>query len=270
MLGKIMVVCCGDKQHHIICMTYQQIFEDVGLAKNEAKIYEVLLREGEIAAGSVAEHSGVHRRSVYDALDRLVEKGLVFEIVEAGGTRYQAVDPKKLRELLGERQEKLETILPDLAILYENIPNPEALFCYRGIEGWKNYLSDVLQVGKELRIIAATDSFEDERIASFMQKYYTEMKHKKISSKVLFRHDTKCVRGKVAGPLAEIAQYRVLSHKYPVEASVAVYGDRVAMFTDTISREMVRNNTTITIIINTQIANSMRYIFDALWGTSEK
>ena len=57
-------------------MEYQELFQSLGLAKNEAKIYEVLIREGNSPVGKISEKSGIHRRNVYDSLNRLIEKGL--------------------------------------------------------------------------------------------------------------------------------------------------------------------------------------------------
>ncbi len=251
-------------------MKYQNILEELGLAQNEAKIYETLLEQGELAVGVIAEKSGIHRRNVYDSLRRLTEKGLVFEILESKNTRYQATNPGKLSELLNEKKQKLEAILPDLSALYENVPNPEALFLYRGVEGWKNYLSEVLRLGKELRIIAAVDKIQDPRIEQFMKQYYSEMKRKKIPAKVLYRHDTKIKNGKAEGPLAEIAEYRILPKEYPIQAGIGIFHDRTAIFTDTISRETIENETVITFIKNKSITDSMRLVFDALWELSPK
>ena len=57
-----------------------EVLENLGLSKNEARIYETLLKEGESPVGFLAVKSGVHRRNVYDTLNRLIEKGLAFEI----------------------------------------------------------------------------------------------------------------------------------------------------------------------------------------------
>lgn len=57
---------------------FTETLQQLGLAKNEARIYQTLLQRGEMAVGEIANKSGVHRRNVYDSLNRLVEKGLVF------------------------------------------------------------------------------------------------------------------------------------------------------------------------------------------------
>jgi len=48
----------------------QKVLEELGLAKNEAKVYLNLLRLGSASVGKSTAESGVHRRNVYDSLER--------------------------------------------------------------------------------------------------------------------------------------------------------------------------------------------------------
>ena len=60
-----------------------KVFEALGLSNIEAKVYLSLLELGNAVANKVAEKSGIHRRTVYDALETLIEKGLVSFVIEA-------------------------------------------------------------------------------------------------------------------------------------------------------------------------------------------
>src|SRR3990167_10261702 len=91
-----------------------QIYESLGLSPNEAKIYESLVEIGESGISAIAINAKIHRRNAYDAIHRLIDKGLVFEIFSSGENKYNAVDPDKLVELLGEKQAKLQSVLPEL------------------------------------------------------------------------------------------------------------------------------------------------------------
>ena len=93
---------------------YQEILEGLGLSPNEGKIYEALVESGESSISAVALSANIHRRNAYDAMHRLIEKGLVFQIFSPTENKYNAVDPDKLVELLGEKQRQLEKALPDL------------------------------------------------------------------------------------------------------------------------------------------------------------
>ena len=74
----------------------------IGLTNNEAKIYSILLELGKTQVGVLSRKTGVHRRSIYDVLDRLIEKGLVSYIMENGKRFYLAADPKRIKEIMDE------------------------------------------------------------------------------------------------------------------------------------------------------------------------
>src|SRR3989338_11486431 len=103
-------------------MAYSKTFEELGLSPSEAKIYEVLLYDAETGVSDISKRAKVHRRNVYDALNRLLEKGLVFQIFQKGENLYRAVHPNKLMELLKEKQNSLEKTMPTLLKQYETTP----------------------------------------------------------------------------------------------------------------------------------------------------
>ena len=59
---------------------YQEILEGLGLSPNEAKIYETLVERGESSVSEISVAAKIHRRNTYDAIQRLINKGLCFQI----------------------------------------------------------------------------------------------------------------------------------------------------------------------------------------------
>ena len=55
----------------------EQILEDLGLTKNQVKIYLTLSDAGPTRITSLAKAAGLHRINAYDAVNKLVELGLV-------------------------------------------------------------------------------------------------------------------------------------------------------------------------------------------------
>src|SRR3989338_6958665 len=90
------------------------LYESLGLSPNEAKIYETVVENGESSISEIATSAQIHRRNAYDAMQRLIYKGLAFQIFSSKENKYNAVDPDKLTELLKEKQDELQKILPDL------------------------------------------------------------------------------------------------------------------------------------------------------------
>src|SRR3989344_6424828 len=134
---------------------HKDLYESLGLSPNEAKIYEVLVERGESSVSDVAISAQIHRRNAYDAISRLIDKGLCFQIFSTDENQYNAVDPDKLVELWGERRQQLVDILPELKKKFSKRFVQEEAYIYRGLEGLKNVWRDVLRVGKDSYFIGA-------------------------------------------------------------------------------------------------------------------
>jgi len=248
-------------------MKYSSIFQELGLAKNEALIYETLLTYGEISVGAIALHSRVHRRNVYDSLNRLTEKGLVFEIMQKNETHYKAVDPNKLMEFLKEKESMLETILPELNTLYSEKPHKQEVYIYRGSEGWKNYMRDILRVGKPVYFIGAKGAWLDERTKNFFPFFMKEAKKQSIEFKHLFDHE---VKKECPGILDHIGSaYKFLPKGYSAPASVDIFGDHVTVISG-IKIGQMEEDFALTVIVNPPIAEAFRTWFRFMWDFCPK
>lgn len=245
---------------------YEPLLETLGLPKNEAKIYETLLIEGESSVGHIADKSLVHRRNVYDSLKRLVEKGLVFEIIDSKENHYQAVDPKKLAEIIEEKQTALNSAMPDLEKLFTGKPATEAVTIYKGLEGWKNYMRDILRIGQDDYIIGAKGVWSDPKIKPFTEQFAKQALKKGIKFHVLFDAGTE----EKAKPLTSMlnAEFKFLPKNFETSTSIEIFGDHTIFLADC-KEGKLNDNLSISIIINQQIANSFRTWFKLLWTISK-
>lgn len=247
---------------------FTEIFQQLGLAKNEARIYQTLLKEGEMAVGEIANKSSVHRRNVYDSLNRLVEKGLVFQIIEKHEQHYKGVDPNKLFEILQEKQQALAQIMPELEQMYRGTPHEEEAYVYRGIEGWKNYMRDILRVGEDIYSVGGKGAWADERLLkSFLGQFLKEVKRKNIGIHTLFDYEVKASGHKIVGLVGK--DYRFLAPEYSTPAAIDVFGNHVAILSR-VGLCKVPDDTSFTMIVNKDIADAFRTWFQLMWGSSKK
>ena len=237
---------------------YERVFEGLGLSKNEAKIYETLIREGELTVGLIAKRSRIHRRNVYDTLNRLVERGLVYEILEHRESRFQGVDPKKLGELLEEKQVALSRVMPDLSSLYESVPREQSVCIYRGIEGWKNYMRDIIRVGEDVYCIGAKGAWMDERVMNFFPRFMREANKKKINYYHLFDYEVLEQKHDIVKHVGK--HYKFLPKGYSAPAAVDVFGAHVNILSN-IHIGGMDDEFWFTVIINRRIADAFRIWF---------
>ncbi len=246
---------------------YLDVFQQLGLVKNEARIYETLLVEGKSPVGHISTKSKVHRRNVYDTLNRLIEKGLVFEIVQAKENHYQAVDPKKLLELIQEKKQVLENVMPNLQTLYKGTPHAEEVYVYRGPEGWKNYMRDMIRTGETAYFIAAKGGWLDPRVQHFFPAFTKEAKAKGIEFFHLFDHEVKRQCPEIIPHIGE--NYKFLPQGYSTPAAIDIFGDHVNIISG-MHLGGLAEEFSLTVIVNRQIADAFRVWFKFMWDFCPK
>ncbi len=94
---------------------------EIGMSGYEAKAYLAMLATGQPMNGyEVAKQSGVPRSTVYQTLDKLVERGAAFEVklVESSGTHYVALPAESLlsrvRRDFNRTLDELDRVLPSV------------------------------------------------------------------------------------------------------------------------------------------------------------
>ena len=241
------------------------ILLELGLSPNEAKIYEALLIYGGSGVSSASLRSKVHRRNAYDALQRLLNKGLVSEVYGKLETIYEPVDPNKLRELLEEKQRKLDTLMPELQQEFHHIRPAESSYIFKGIEGVKNYLNEALNIGQNIYRLGAEGVWLDPRLADYTQWFLEKRKKKHMKIHAIFDHDI----AKVEGHQALADDYKIMSHKYDSNATMDVFGDVVVTFTGTAAGKLMEDST-IFVMHSPDLAESYRQWWKQMWDLLPK
>lgn len=242
-------------------------FQALGLAKNEAEIYERLLCDGESNASEIATRSKINRRNVYDSLNKLQDRGLVYEIRLKRESRYQAVHPSKLGDFISSKQQMLDRIMPSLEDLYNAKPPEQAVLIYRGIEGWKNYMQDILRLGEDYYCIAGKGGWMDQRLRTFFPSFIQDLARKNISCNVLFDQEVRDAGHdivKYVGP-----NFRFIPKDFSTTASVEIFGDRVVLVSD-LHFGGFEGDFSLTVVINEQLAEGFRNWFQLIWQSCEE
>jgi sugar-specific transcriptional regulator TrmB len=253
------------KDHHRVINTsqymHEPLFQELGLSPNEAKIYESLLTYGPSGVSTVSLRAGVHRRNAYDALQRLLEKGLVSEFYGKNETVFQPVDPGKLMELIREKEMRLAAVMPGLLSTYRENKAPEQASIYKGPEGIKNYLRDVLDEGEDMYVLGAEGAWLDERIATYTEWFLREAKSKGIKIHAIFDHDAQSL----TIPLMKLAhRYKFLPETYDTNTTMDIFGNYVVTYTGTSPGKLL-DSTTIFVLQSPDLANSYRTWWKLLW-----
>ena len=238
-----------------------RVFQELGLSLNEGKIYLALLQYGGSGVSTISLRAQVHRRNAYDAVQRLLEKGLVFEVHGKNETIFEAVDPGKLVELVREKEQNLVSVLPSLQALYHTNRAPELAYIYKGVEGVKNYMREALKCGEDMFILGAEGAWLDPRIASYTAWFLKEARAKKMKISAIFDDDFLQL-GQLPSMLAD--RYKFLPVAYDTNSTMDIFGDYVVTYTGTQPGKLL-DNVTIFVMHSPDLAKSYRTWWKCLW-----
>ncbi len=171
---------------------YDDILIQAGLTQNEAKIYQVILENNQLSVTQISKISNIHRRNVYDAIERLIDKGLAFQLFNQFENHYKAVDPHKLIEIIKEKENKLNSILPELEKKYYTKPVRQSFFIYKGVQGFKNYLMDIVKSKADIYSIGEKGIWFDKKIKNFFNSFQRQIESSQ--GELFFLYDDQAIR----------------------------------------------------------------------------
>ncbi|TSC60670.1 MAG: transcriptional regulator TrmB [Candidatus Peregrinibacteria bacterium Greene0416_62] len=243
-------------------MIHADLFQTLGLSPNESRIYEALLTFGGSGVSTIALRSGVHRRNAYDAIHRLIEKGLVSEVFSQGETIYEAVEPGKLMEFVKEKERLLDAALPGLFSTYRSQRAVQRAYIYKGVEGMKNFLREALKVGEDMYEFGAKGAWFDPRLDTFLRWFLVEAKKKKMTFHHIFDWE---VQEKVPHVPEIVGKpYKFAPKAYTSESAIEVFGDHVVTFSG-LGFGKVEDDLTIFVMVSPRLAESYRIWWQMMW-----
>lgn len=233
-----------------------------GLSINEAKVYEALLRTGEASVQDISLKAGVHRRNTYDSLSRLSEKGLALDVFVHGEKRYRAAPPTKLIEIMKEKEERIASALGSMQLLYKEKQEHEEAFLYKGTEGFKLYLQNILETGEEVCFIGAKAFWLDSRLQHYLTHFDKERRRKGIVFRHLFDYE---VREKKPEILKLVGKpYKFLPPAYSSQTAVDIFGPYVVTFVG-VSIGHLQEEPLQFVLKSRRLADGYRKYFSFLW-----
>ncbi len=241
----------------------ESVLYKIGMTRNEAKVYMALLDLGTARAGQITEKSGVHRRNVYDAIDRLMEKGLLSFVIVNSKKLFSPVNPKRFLELIEEKKFELDTIkkdfqriLPELELKATMQERHDVRF-YKGTEGLKTVFEDIIRTGK-----GYIGYGQGQQLEKVLKHYFRLFVTKRVKAKIGLRliYDEASRKTLKKNPLSDL---RYMPNQYSSRAALRIYGDKVALL-------LLSEEEPLAVVIkNRAIAEGYRKYFEVMWKAAK-
>ena len=237
----------------------KQLLKEIGLTDTEVKVYLSLLSIGTTPAGRIVEQTCIHRKNLYDALNRLIDKGLATYVIENKIRYFQPKDPENIlryleekKSRIAEKEDELKKELPELKQRFESLEPEIESEIYRGNEGIKTILKECLN-HKEILFIGATGDVEA-RLPYFWPHYNKRRQQLKCRWKLLLTYEA---RNKPITK-SKYYEYKILPKILSGLNVIYIYGDYVA--------NVLWLEKPIAFVTKHRVlANNYRKYFDYLW-----
>ncbi len=240
--------------------------EEAGLTGNEIAVYKALLQIGSTTAGPLTKKAGIHRSRVYEALDRLVEKGLVSYNITANRKHFKAQDPEALIEFIEERKQKVKEILPELKLLQESEPEMQEANVFEGYKGLKSIFDNALnqlKKGDEILVFGARSGQDvaSETWDAFFSNFNKRRIEKGIRYKIIFNEDLRDSPTVTEWRKSNLTEVRFISQK--TLAGINIHGDKIAII-------VWKKKPYGFLITSKEVNESFRDYFRVLWEKASR
>ena len=218
----------------------------LGMTKNEAEVYEQLVKSGQTKAGHLIARLDIHRNIVYEALDSLIRKGFVTKIEKRGVWWFQITEPDSILTMLKRRQQ---------ITVYEGIDSYRAYWVSsleRMPEGATDYCLGVPSQSLWIKLLGP----------SAYKEYMQIRKRKKILWKTVV---TKVTEGekKLFSEAPELTEFRLWDQSFEQIGNFNVVHDTVIL------QVMKPDAQRIIEIRDADMVTVFKNYFDAIWNQAK-
>ena len=235
-----------------------EILKPLGLTVIEAKTYLTLLEIGKSLAGAIAERAHLHRRNVYDALEKLLQRGLVSYTISNNKKYWNAVHPEKVLMLMKENENLMSLILPDLISKFDTSKLKQTVEVFEGLGGMKTFFDDMAKAKQDIIMLFATGKAYP-RLPFYMKNWDTMINQTKIKVKVLLNSDG----DKNPYQRYKYGEVKILPKNFSTPTQIFIYGNKSAV--------AIWSEEPIAILITSnEITNGFRKYFEFLWKLGKK
>ncbi|MFC1696892.1 TrmB family transcriptional regulator [Nanoarchaeota archaeon] len=227
--------------------------KQLGFSPSEIKIYLHLLRKGISYAKKISMETKINRTNVYEALDRLSNKGVISFITRNKVKWFEAKNPDSIQSIIKEKQEDLVKIKNSLKKL-KKIKQESSLEAnvFIGKKGLRTLFEDILKTKKPICLLASELQFK-----KIFGPYFELWHKKRIENKILQRSIfPKKIKNKLKA--RKLLKYKFVDNKFINPTTTIIYGNNCIFIQWSKDPIAIKIN-------NKDISKSHQNYFNLLW-----
>jgi len=186
---------------------------------------------------------------------RLSDKGLVSYIIDNKTKVYFPNNPKKISDILKEKQEIIKKAIPSLEELFKRKTEKKSTEFFAGKKAIRSILDEQLNQKQEILVLGGNTN-ASKILKEYFPHYNLIRKENKIPMKIIYSGTNNKKPSKI--PLCKTKQ---MPEKFGGEVAINIYGNNVALFLWNIESPFV------ILIKQKEVAESFKDYFNYLWKT---
>jgi sugar-specific transcriptional regulator TrmB len=238
----------------------------LGFSPSEIKIYLHLLKTGSSYANKISSETKINRTNVYEALDRLIAKGVISFIIRNKIKWFEAKNPESVISLIKEKEEEInktkKELFKEIKKISVNLDKKLEANIFVGRKGLRMIFEEMLEKKKPISLMGSQLQFRN-FFGPYFELWHRKRIEKKISQKSIFPKQFRPEIEKFKKILKKInektyIEYQFVENKFINPTATFLYGDN-CIFVQW-SREPIAIK-----INNKEITKSHKNYFEMLW-----
>ncbi len=237
--------------------------KELNLLESEIKVYLATLKNGSSSVEKIAKTTNLIRTTTYGIIKSLINKGFMSKKIKSKIAYFRAIPPEKIIEILDNKKEKINSILPQLKEIQNSTPISEKRFeHFEGKEGLKFLLNEMIsESNSNIKIVGTGGkflTFSKKHMLSFNRK----KKERNISIKAILAdnfENRKINKQK----LIENTNFKFLQKDYNYSGSLLISKKKITFV------NFDKDSYDGYLIEDPELIKIMNIMFDNLWQNSK-
>lgn len=223
----------------------------IGFSDKDAEIYLALMKLGRANLAEIMKKTSIERRTIYDVLERLIQKGWASYFEENSRKYYLATSPEIILKDLEQKNKEFEKIIPELTALNEKSSEAKVEIL-KGVKGLRTIFLDIIHSKETHYAFGNIAPFiSDEKYTPAVKEFLEYLEGRGIKERIIYPkgEPIKKIKG---------GQYKEINKSLIPPTPTIIYGNTTSQFIFT---------DPITIIKTTskEITDTNRKYFDTFW-----
>lgn len=238
----------------------KEFLMSLGVGKNESEVYAALAQYGTSSVLEVSRKTNLHRSNIYDSLNELIRRGLVFKEGDSKTQKFTAREPETFMHYLKQKELELAELIKEHHSRTSQKKEVATIMMTKGIFAVREMLQEMLQSNRRILTYGVPKEAPD-RFGPILKDFHKERIKKKIPMWHIYNSDAED-RAKTLSKM-KFTEARVLPSKYDSNTTTAINGDKIYLV-------LWEKEPTVVQINGENAANPYKNYFEILWARAKE